>query len=410
MSIEVNKLMDARCRIQILHPWYGTFSTRIDWIERSSIKTMGVNFKKGGRVNCYYNKQWCDELTVDELIAVIIHEIEHIIRMHPIRSIGPTDEHHVINNISQDWLINGPKSRKAIDNLPDCGMFLPFMMSDKDAALWDGIDLTFFQSSHTSEEVAEWLSNNSEIRKFKIADKEGWILLLSNGNTLHIELHDDHNIWSDSDASKDEVRQTVKEIINSTTKAAGNPPSHLEEFIKQVQSSKVHYAHLLKNLMGRSLGKIRKTFARLNRKRQEFGIKGTSSHGGSRLTIAVDTSGSMYTKILEVVFGEVESLSQKCKITLIEFDSKVQKVREYRKGDWKTIAITGRGGTNFSCVLDYMEEHDLVANVNIILTDGQDAIPEERKYPMIWGIIGPENYNRFKHSDYWGDLLEIDNF
>lgn len=395
-------MMDARCRIQILHPWYGTFSTRIDWIEDERIKTVGVNFKKGGRVNCYYNKDWCDQLSIEQLIAVIIHEIEHVIRMHPVRSIGPTNEHHVINNIAQDWLINGTKNRKEIENLPDCGMFMPDPNDNND--LWDGIDLDFFTISHTSEETAKWLISNSTIKKLD----NGWALILNNGRLLHVELHDNHDIWSESDASNDEVRQTIKEIINSTTKTAGSPPGHLEEFINKVQSSKIHYSHLLRNLIGRSIGQKRKTYSRLNRKRQEFGIKGTSSHGGNELTIMVDTSGSMYTKVLEVVFGEIEAISQKFKIKLVEFDSEVQKVADYRKGDWKKIAIKGRGGTCFNKVLTYIEENNLVADVNILLTDGWDILPPSRKYQLIWAIVGSDNCKKFKQQDYWGDLLEID--
>jgi predicted metal-dependent peptidase len=407
---KIDKLMDARCKIQILHPWYGTFCTRIDWIERTDIKTVGVAFKKGGRVNCYYNTEFCNSLTIDEMIAVIIHEIEHVVRLHPSRSIGPTDEHHVINNIAQDWLINGHKSNKSIDHLPECGMFMPGSnMCDKDNELWSGIDLDFFEKDHSSEEVAKWIIDNSRIQEINNDNGlKGWILILKNGKILHVELHDNHEVWSESDASKDEIRQTVKEIVNSTSKAAGNPPGHLEEFIKQIQSSKIHYAHLLRNLIGRSIGQKRKTFARLNRKNQQFGIKGTSSHGGNKLTIMIDTSGSMYTKILEVVFGEIESISQKFKITLIEFDSAVHKVREYKKGDWRTVAVTGRGGTDFSCVLDYIEHNNLVANVNIILSDGQDTIPDKRDYSVIWAIVGSQNCKNFKNQEYWGDLLEIE--
>lgn len=405
---EKDKLMDARCKIQILHPWYGTFCTRIDWIERSDIKTMGVAFKKGGRINCFYNKEWCNSLSIEEIIGVIIHEIEHIVRLHPSRSIGPTDEHHIINNISQDWLINGSRLSKNIDNLPECGMFMPSRnMNEEDTKMWSDIDISFFDESHSSEEVAKWIADNTEIKQIKNKNVSGWALLLENGHVLHIELHDNHEVWSESDSSKDEIRQTVKEIVNATTKAAGKAPSNLEESIKTIQSSKVHYTHLFRNLIGRSIGQKRKTYSRINRKRPSFGIKGTSSHGGNKLTIMVDVSQSMYTRILEVVFGEIEAISQKFKITLVEFDDKVQRVREYKRGDWKTISIIGRGGTDFSNVLNYIEEHNLVANANIILTDGQDHIPAEKEYPLIWAIIGTENYNIFKSRKCWGDLLEI---
>ena len=396
-----DKLMNARCKIQITQPWYGVFSNRIDWIEDETVGTMGVAIKRGGRINCFYNKDWCNKLSVDELIAVIRHEIEHIVRMHLYRPIGSSEKHHVINNISQDMLINGRKTSKSIENLPDNGMFIPDPNDDK----WKNIDLSFFNTiNYSSEEVAEWIIKNSKI----INSNNGWLLKLSNGNTIHVSLHDNHDIWKKSDASKDEARQTIKEIVKTASKSAGSTPGHLSEYIKQIQVSKVNYIHYLRNLLGRTIGQKRKTYARINRKRMKFGIKGTSSHGGSKLTIMVDVSVSMYTKMLETIFGEIESISQKFKITLIEFDSKVQKVTDYHKGDWQKIEILGRGGTCFESVLKYIEENNLVANANLILTDGECNMPNKRNYSVIWGIIGSQNYNFFKNNkNVWGDLVEI---
>ena len=388
-----DKLMTARCRIQISEPWYGAFSSQFNWIEEESIKTVGVCITSNGKVNCYYNKEWTNSLSADELIAVILHEIEHIIRMHCQRT--PPDKPRIeklIYNIAQDWAINGFRNNKNIKNLPDCGEFMPHPHNQIDILRWPDTDLSFFLNDHSSEEIYDWLKNNI---KYKEVDLE------------NIKLHDDHDVWDNSNATHEEIRQTIRDLAKHATSCAGSAPGSLITHLKKLESPEINWTHKLKNATGRIVGKRRSTYSRANRRIKKFGVKGTSSHGSCPMTILVDTSASMSDRMVEKVFAEIEAISQYFKITLIQFDYNVQSIERYHKGDWKKINIKGRGGTSIPNALKYIEENNLIGQINIILTDGESALPNKKLYEVIWVIIGKSRANTFKKNITFGEVIEI---
>ena len=426
------RLMSARCRVQITHPWYGAFTSQFRWISEEAVGTMGVCIKRGGVVHCYYNPKLCASLSIDELIAVICHEVEHIVRMHCQRTpsdANQPDKH--LYNIAQDWIINGPNKQKHIPNLPDFGEFMPKPGSSTDDRLdrWKGSDLSFFKDDRSSEEVFHWIKNNTkEVQWGKGKGKssggsgggqdeededqgqgqDGYTIKTSGDfDLMNVQLTDDHSMWDRSDASREEIRQTAKDMADRATRTAGNTPGHLEEAITALAKPEVNWRHYVRNLIGTHIANKKETYNKANRRRRQFGIKGHTRHTGAKLNVMVDTSGSVSSRMLEKFFAEIESVSQYCKIKLIEFDHEVQQVRDYHSGDWKSINVKGRGGTSFINALDYLEEEGLVSGMQIILTDGEAGIPEDRGYYILWVVIGRDRFEYFKRTNYPGDAICI---
>src|SRR5579871_5503149 len=92
------KLMNARCRLITLEPWYGTMAAMFQWRHDDSIKTMGVRIVNGGLVECLYNKEFCDELSIEQMMGVLKHEIEHVVRLHCVRGgAGASRDHDLFN-------------------------------------------------------------------------------------------------------------------------------------------------------------------------------------------------------------------------------------------------------------------------------------------------------------------------
>ena len=68
------------------------------------------------------------------------------------------------------------------------------------------------------------------------------------------------------------------------------------------------------------------------------------------LLVAIDTSGSISSKELEIFLNEIQSLSNQTRfITIIECDCEIKDVYKYKFS--KDKVITGRGGTEFDPVL-----------------------------------------------------------
>jgi len=349
------ELVDARCKLITSDPWYGTMAMLFKWTSTDSIKTMGVRFVQSGGVECFYNPKFCETLTQKEISAVIQHEIEHIVKMHPYRGYGV--DNHDLFNVACDMLINGKKSAPLIQNLPK--IF--------------GVDCVYMPEHYDLNKTAE------EIYELLLEDQK-------NGKSYGNGFGDDHSMWG-SDVDYDVARQTVKEMCKNAS-GCGNAPGHLVGDIEALNEPIVDWKYELQRFVARQVGNKRATWSRQNRRMQSFGFKGKSSHASVKLTVLVDTSGSVGDDMLEQFFTELEGMSRFFSITVMQFDHGYQHHCAYKRGDWQNIKVHGRGGTSFIEAFNEAEKRGLIGRVNIVCTDGYAPWPEAKDYPVIWAVMG----------------------
>lgn len=409
MNSSLTKLVNARCRVISLDPWYGVISARMTWVENESIGTMGVSFMRMGKVKCQWAPSFVDSLSIDSIIAVIKHEIEHIIRLHLVR--GKHYKNSRLNaymwNMACDWVINGSKESKRIANLPDGGCFIP---TANNKYGWTDSQISTLVASSTAEEFMKWIVDNTESVDLKDAHGNNGFALFPRGSKkpITIELTDNHDAWRESIASDDEMRNTAKDLARAATQLSGSTPGHLVSDIEKLNKAEINFMNLFRNELGNAIGGKRATFSKRNRKNDSFGVKGHSNRNRIPLTILIDVSMSVHQKLLEQFFTEIESASQYFKIKIVTFDVEVTDVRDYHRGDWKKIKITGRGGTSFDNCLKYLEENMLVGRMNIMLTDGYDTIPEPRDYPFLWIVPNRDGYKYLMDQNVWGKVFMME--
>ena len=437
-------LINARCKLITEKAFYGTMASMMTWRESLGVPTMGVSMASGGRINASYNPHFCSSLTIDGLMAVIWHEIEHVCRMHLLRF--GTGRSQLVWGFACDMVINGHKSNPKIPNLPN--------IVDKDGKEVGGplympkdwsADMT---TEETYNKLMENVKNitcpccggkgtvgtgprqqqdqddekdnqegNSGEGNGKGGDQSQEVPcpmcqggqagdqlidnLLGNGTWL-----DDHREWEKTTANEDEARQYVRHMIQSASRMAGDTPGHMVSLLEDLRKPLVNWKHMLRAEIGRKAGGKRWTYARANRRHDRFGVKGKSSHARTPLIIWVDTSGSMTMDDLSVVFTEIEAISQHFSIWVGQFDQVVQgKPEKYHRGDWKNIELKGRGGTSFETVLLWAKENGAVAQVNLVLTDGYANFGENPGFPVIWGIVN----NDERVEPPYGDVVRIVN-
>jgi len=120
---------------------------------------------------------------------------------------------------------------------------------------------------------------------------------------------------------------------------------------------------------------------------------GTPSPG--RLVLAVDTSGSMSDAQIAQIYGEIRALRETfpCGLTVLQADARVHSVQEYGEMDGSEVPprvqITGRGGTDFRPVFDWLEEQGHAADATrspvVFATDGYGTFPAAPPAcPVIW--------------------------
>jgi len=76
-------------------------------------------------------------------------------------------------------------------------------------------------------------------------------------------------------------------------------------------------------------------------------------------------------------------------MTVVQFDTKIQKIDEFKEGDtFNEIKIVGRGGTDLRCVREHIME--IKPTAAIIFSDLE--CPPMRKLdhdiPVIWIVVG----------------------
>jgi predicted metal-dependent peptidase len=429
------RLIGAKSRLLVTQPWYGVMAMRMEFIEAhpSECPTMGVRVSTagGGKIICAYNPEFVLKLFsegVNTLVSVIQHEIEHVVRLHCVRH---TTEHPTVWNIAADMVCNGRKNDKRIENLPDDCVFFPdqwdtnVATEEVAAKLMDEGHVTFKcpmcggtmgsdgqgqgQGNGDGDED-EGQDNSgggggSGDDKCPCCGQEGGGD--DGGGKSFGKIYDDHGQWKKSDANKEDAKEIVRHAVQeATSQHAGHVPGHLTEDLKKLEKPSYNWKNALKEFVGRTCGTKRSTHSRPARRFPDaFGMKGYSRHGSARLTIMVDTSGSVSSIMLSHFFAEVEHISWKYKIILVQFDHGVQDVNmKYRRGDWRKIKVKGRGGTCFHSVLDHIEKEKLVGQANIILTDGEAPWPDNKPYPVIWAI---SNHHNDKIEAPWGTNIKL---
>ena len=137
-----------------------------------------------------------------------------------------------------------------------------------------------------------------------------------------------------------------------------------------------------------------------------FGLPGYSRHAAARVSVVVDTSGSISTKMLQQFFAEIEMIVGRAEVRVLQWDHAFQGWAKYRRNDWKKIKVRGRGGTNMSDPVDWLIENSCVGDCMIMLTDGICNWPEKKPFPAIFVIAG--NNKSYGHGDPgWGRTVHV---
>lgn len=426
-TAQSEKLMKARCRLVTCEPFYGHFCismvwtpSDMPWQPNEASKTMGVRILSTGIIECLYYPPFVENMTLEECYAVIQHEIEHLVRCHCIRR-GSRDP--LAHNIACDFTVNGRK------NNPRIGYVSFDNNNTKIIPMKD--ELCWIPQDWPDNETSEYYYDRLEKMKIKVGcptcgkggkgqgngggsgkgqssesgkgqssesgAQQGTCPACGNSyrrssgehgtsvETIEVgRVLDDHSVWDQSEVSADEARQIVKDVTDQAIqKSQGHVPAHLQDAVKALNKPVVRWRELLRHYLGRHVGNHRLTHSRRNRRHDRFGVPGVSHHAAATVNVIVDTSGSISQKELGQFFGEIEAMSARAKVYVLQWDAAFQGFDLYRRGDWKKFKIKGRGGTDMAAPVEYLVTNKLVADCQVMLTDGYCNWASEKPFPMI---------------------------
>lgn len=344
-----DKITTARVKLLFGHPFFGNLATRLKVKDASEwCKTAATD----GR-HLFYNHDFFDRLTVNQIEFVVAHEILHNVFNHMARI---DTRNHKIWNFATDYTVNGQLVRDKIGTVPDKINILH--------------DAKYYGMG--AEEIYDELYKNHK----DMLDQLGQLL-------------DDHIDWTNEDGkadpnqptySKEEMQAIRDEVIEGVIQAAqtaGNVPAEIGRLIKQFTEPKMNWRDILRNEIQSTL-KNDYTWSRPSRKTMQYGIYLPSCNYDQTIDVAIalDMSGSITDHQAGIFLSEVKGIMDEYKDFKIKiwcFDTKVYNEQDFTSDNGDDITeyqIMGGGGTSFECNWAYMEENDIVPKKFIMFTDG----------------------------------------
>lgn len=362
------------------------------------------------------------KFNLKEILFIVCHEIDHIVLNHPAEMLkaNPQDDPDVFEkfNLAADASVND-RILKEIEKEKHNYLSAPQgHISSK--ALQKMFKLRNLRSLESYKYYFDCIKNKplprgaqQPQRILDISDSES-IEPADNVVTVkNCGVPEDHQWNAGMDA--EEAAATVRELVNAATvimndEARGLIPGSYFEQVKALNAPPVlKWQSILKKYIGTITSDKRKTRTRLNRRQPtRFDLAGEQDEKTLKIVVAIDTSASVTSNDVAKFLGEVVEIIARRKhvLTVIECDSQVGRVYQVKtKNDIKKN-VTGRGGTAFTPVIEYVNSDRYFRDALLIyFTDGygEREIPRPKTYRNLWVVLGDEQNLSLK--DPYGTVI-----
>ena len=328
-----------------------------------------------------YGREFIKKLDDKELAFVVLHETLHKAYRHMTTWKRLHDEDHHLANLACDYVIN----LQLVDM--DKDELLLAMPKRPDGKPLGAIDERF--RGMNAKQIFDILKEEQE---------EG-----GGGGGEGFDEHDWEGASSLSEEDKKqlekEVDQAIRQGIIAEQKVVGKGGGRMGRDLADLVEPKVDWREVLREFVKATCNaKDTSSWRRVNRRYLSSDIYMPSLIGErvGHLVIGIDTSGSVGNKELAEFLSEVQSIAKDVhpdKVDLIYWDGEVAGHEEYSASQVDSIIDStkpaGGGGTDPTCVMEYMKEKAIKPEAIIMLTDGYIGNwGDEWNAPILWTIVG----------------------
>lgn len=346
----------AKARLVTRHPFYATIACSLPW-ERapdgSGIDTMATDGK-----TFYWAPAFVSSMVMPELLFVTCHEVMHCVLQHMYRLKGRDLRRW---NYATDYVINDMLVKDQIGQMPKMGLLDHKLVAE---------------CNYLSEEVYARLPEDTG--KDDGGGKPGPLdkLLLPKGSEAEIA----------------EARAQMQVMVAQAAQVArmkGKLSANLERFVASVLNPQVPWADVLRRFVN-VRAKVDRSYARPKRRwlGEDLYFPSPTGQRMGEIVIAVDCSGSIGQRELDVFAPEILAIHQECKPTklhVVYFDSRVCGHDTFEGDDTPTLKPRGGGGTAFSPIFKFVDKQAIEPCCCVVLTDLQcNDFGPAPNYPVLW--------------------------
>lgn len=205
-------------------------------------------------------------------------------------------------------------------------------------------------------------------------------------------------LWQEDPLMEERINQIIEEA--SSFNSWGSLSGNIAENIKTTLKVTIDYKKVLKNFRASVLCDKRKLTRLKPNRRTGFDYMGSKYDFTTKLLIAVDTSGSISNENLDEFFSAINRIFKYGikSINLLYFDCELKgEPKEFKKAQ-KKYKVSGRGGTSFQPVFDYVAEY--FYDGLIIFTDGYASPPTSKvsRSKIVWVCNTKDEWE--KHNNW----------
>lgn len=357
---------------------------------------------------CYYDPevirtQW----TLEEVVAVLYHEVNHLLREHPIRGATKARHEAFAWNIAADLEINDDIKAMQELNLPE-NTILPAQFN-----LPDG-------------EVAEWYFNHLPMQEIQLpssgADSDKPMAGGSCGSAAGGPQQDYEDGEPGEDGTeglgtgltpqeaeviKDKVAENIEKSHNQ-----GNIPAGLRRWAEKHGKPVVDWRKQLAAAVRRSIaaksGKADYTYKKPSRRETGNIIMPSTYEPVPSIAEVIDTSGSVGSDSLNQFIAETNKVLRSCGIRdgvmVYCVDAAVASAKRITNAS--QIQIAGGGGTDMRIGIDAAMKSRPRPEIVIVFTDGYTPWPEVRPAGLHL-IVALDNEHMVGSTPSWAKTIVI---
>ena len=383
------------------------------------------------------------KMSLQEIIYVICHEIEHVLLDHPAQAVltckDEPEQTYYEFNLAADASVNDRLDAEIVE-MKECFMSPPegvinsetlrkilklkhikhlenyayyFGLVHRDKPGNETPNLTEI-SSKQAESIADSLSKQSESGQ---GQEEISNAGADQPEIAHSQSHqkmEDHQ-WGIDDP--EEAHAAAKNFVNAAYESMDDETRGMVSgsFISTVERINrppvLKWEQILKRYVGTIAAGKRKTKTRLNRRQpNRYDLSGSMSDKVLKIVVCLDTSASVSDQMIAHIINEVFAILAKRKkeITIIECDSEVQRVYVVHTPEELKAKVYGRGGTAFTPAIEYINNNKYYRDALMVyFTDGfgENKIPRPLIYRALWVVFGDKE--NLSLTNPYGDVVSM---
>tara|TARA_R110000803_G_scaffold8775_5_gene28257 strand:- start:147 stop:1262 length:1116 start_codon:yes stop_codon:yes gene_type:complete len=330
------------------------------------VPTAGTN----GR-DVVYNPEFIETLTDKQLNFIVLHEAIHkaFQHMHIWKTLFKQDPQ--LTNMAADYVVNA-----SIVNAQDTN---PLFAEMPDGGLYDKQ-----YANMTTKQIYTLLKQKQD-----------------DGEPQDGESLDSHDFDGADKLTAEEQVQTQKAIDQALRQGEiirGKLGGKVNQSVDKILKPKVDWrAQLREYMTSICRSKDYSTWRRPSKRfiGQDIYMPSTVGESMGNLVVAIDTSGSIGAKELQLFLSEVVSVCSEVRpkrVDLLYWDSNVARHEVYEEGQYESLFDStkpvGGGGTTVGCVNKFIQEKNLEPEAILILTDGyvENDWGGSWQHPTLWVV------------------------